>query len=68
MIFQLLRKNNKKVNLKLCIQRRPLEPDDDEIVAGTLWSDPVCKPGVADSSRGIGIFFGPDITKCFLGM
>jgi hypothetical protein len=37
-------------------------------VAGTLWSDPVTKPGVADSSRGIGIFFGPDITKCFLGM
>ena len=48
-------------------QREPLEPDDDEIVSGILWSDPVSKPGVADSSRGIGIFFGPDITKRFLG-
>ena len=49
------------------ILRRPLDADDDEIVAGTLWSDPVSKQGIADSSRGIGIFFGPDVTKQFLG-
>ena len=47
--------------------RRPLDADDDEIIAGTLWSDPVSKPGVTDSSRGIGFFFGPDVTKQFLG-
>merc|ERR1719322_520193 len=47
-------------------KQRPLDADDDEIVAGTLWSDPVSKPGITDSSRGIGFFFGPDITKQFL--
>ena len=52
---------------QILIFRRPLDADDDEIVAGTLWSDPVSKPGVTDSSRGIGFFFGPDVTKQFLG-
>ena len=47
--------------------RRPFEPDHDDIVAGTLWSDPVSKQGVSESSRGIGILFGPDITQRFLG-
>ena len=36
-------------------------------MAGTLWSDPVSKQGVSESSRGIGILFGPDITQRFLG-
>ena len=53
--------------IKSSSYRRPLEADDDETVAGTLWSDPVSKLGVADSTRGIGVFFGPDITKRFLG-
>ena len=47
--------------------RRPFEPDHDDIVAGTLWSDPVSRQGVSESSRGIGILFGPDITQRFLG-
>ena len=44
-----------------------MEPQDNEVVAGALWSDPVGKPGVGASTRGIGVFFGPDVTKGFLG-
>lgn len=44
-----------------------MEPQDNEIMAGALWSDPVLKPGFSPSSRGIGVFFGPDVTKAFLG-
>ena len=49
------------------INRKPVEAQENDVVAGVLWSDPVQKPGTANSSRGIGIFFGPDITKRFLG-
>ena len=48
--------------------RKPIEAQENEIVAGLLWSDPVQKLGTSNSSRGIGIFFGPDITKRFLGV
>ena len=47
----------------------PAEAHDEgqEVLAGALWSDPVNKEGVSASSRGIGVFFGPDVTKSFLG-
>ena len=32
-----------------------------------LWSDPVMKKGTSESIRGIGTFFGPDVTQEFLG-
>ena len=44
-----------------------MEAQENDVVAGVLWSDPVQKPGTSNSSRGIGVFFGPDITKRFLG-
>lgn len=31
-----------------------------------LWSDPQPEPGRGASKRGVGIQFGPDVTKNFL--
>jgi len=31
-----------------------------------LWSDPQPNPGRSPSKRGVGIHFGPDVTKTFL--
>ena len=47
--------------------RRPVEPHNHKLTGDLLWSDPVEEEGFSKSSRGIGIFFGPDITKRFLG-
>ncbi len=47
--------------------RKPCDPRDGNLTGELLWSDPVNRPGVAVSSRGIGVFFGPDVTRRFLG-
>jgi hypothetical protein len=53
----------------MCIYNRaPVEAQDDDVIAGLLWSDPVARDGIFPSTRGIGVFFGPDVTKRFLGM
>ena len=31
-----------------------------------LWSDPADAPGRSPSKRGVGVGFGPDVTKRFL--
>lgn len=37
------------------------------VATDVLWSDPVQEPGLANNdSRGVGMLFGPDITKRFL--
>ena len=36
------------------------------IMCELLWSDPMPGPGRAPSKRGVGLQFGPDITKQFL--
>ena len=52
----------------LCIYfRRPFEPNKDCLGSDLLWSDPVLKKGTSESIRGIGTFFGPDVTQEFLG-
>jgi serine/threonine-protein phosphatase 5 len=33
-----------------------------------LWADPMAAPGRAQSKRGVGLCFGPDVTKNFLEM
>ena len=62
-------------NLQLKIEdirriRRPVEPYDHELTGEILWSDPAPKIGPQDgtwaSPRGIGVFFGPDVTRRFL--
>eukprot|EP00982_Pelagococcus_subviridis_P015959 31440-Pelagococcus_subviridis.AAC.19 len=42
------------------------EPPDEGPFCEMLWSDPCCEPGRYPSKRGIGIAFGPDVTKKFI--
>ena len=56
-----------RVEMYFFLFRPPLEAHEDELVAGLLWSDPILKDGISPSTRGIGVFFGPDVTKNFLG-
>jgi serine/threonine-protein phosphatase 5 len=39
---------------------------DEGLMSEMLWSDPMEGPGRAASKRGIGVAFGPDVTKNFL--
>ena len=45
---------------------RRREPPDDGLMCDLLWSDPGLKDGRKRSRRGLGIDFGPDVTKRFL--
>lgn len=42
------------------------EPPDSGLMSDLMWSDPQPFPGRGPSKRGIGLSFGPDITKAFL--
>ena len=39
---------------------------DEGLMTDILWSDPMKLPGIASNKRGVGINFGPDVTKRFL--
>ena len=45
---------------------RFMEPPDAGIMTDMLWSDPQRMPGRSPSKRGVGVQFGPDVTKRFL--
>ena len=45
---------------------RFMEPPDSGIMTDMLWSDPQRMPGRSPSKRGVGVQFGPDVTKRFL--
>jgi len=45
---------------------RAIEPGDAGIVCDLLWSDPQNEEGRAESKRGTGCMFGPDVTKKWL--
>jgi serine/threonine-protein phosphatase 5 len=45
---------------------RNQEPPEDGIMCECLWSDPSPVPGRTASKRGVGLQFGPDVTKAFL--
>jgi len=49
----------KKVN-------RNRQPPDEGLFCEMLWSDPQPFPGRAPNKRGVGVAFGPDVTKNFL--
>lgn len=38
---------------------------DDLVWTDLLWSDPMTTPGVQQSARGLGVYFGPDMTEAF---
>ncbi len=42
------------------------EPPQDGIFSDLLWADPTESNGRAPSKRGVGMSFGPDITRSFL--
>ncbi|KAI9498777.1 Metallo-dependent phosphatase-like protein [Zychaea mexicana] len=42
------------------------QPGTDGLMCELLWSDPQPEPGRGASKRGVGIQFGPDVTKNFL--
>lgn len=42
------------------------EPPEDGLMCELLWSDPADAPGRSPSKRGVGVGFGPDVTKRFL--
>jgi diadenosine tetraphosphatase ApaH/serine/threonine PP2A family protein phosphatase len=41
------------------------QPEEDEMFQDLMWSDPWEKPGWVESDRGVGVQFGPDISKAF---
>lgn len=45
---------------------RHREPPDEGPMHELLWSDPQPQPGRSPSKRGVGVGFGPDVTKRFL--
>ena len=46
--------------------QRNREPPDSGLMSEMLWSDPQPFMGRGPSKRGVGLSFGPDITKAFL--
>lgn len=42
------------------------QPEEDEIFQDLMWSDPMPQSGWAESDRGVGVKFGPDVTNAFL--
>ena len=42
------------------------EPPDEGLMCEALWSDPAPQAGRQASKRGVGLQFGPDVTKAFL--
>lgn len=45
---------------------RNRQPPEDGLMCELLWSDPQISYGRAPSKRGVGVQFGPDVTKEFL--
>lgn len=51
---------------KLVKLKRFCQPPESGIMCDLLWSDPQNELGKAPSKRGVGIQFGPDVTKKFI--
>jgi len=45
---------------------RNREPPDSGLMCDLLWSDPQAQGGRSPSKRGVGLSFGPDVTRSFL--
>ncbi|XP_076233657.1 protein phosphatase D3 isoform X2 [Calliopsis andreniformis] len=47
---------------------RNRQPPEEGLMCELLWSDPQPQPGRAPSKRGVGVQFGPDVTRNFLAL
>ncbi|KAK9828150.1 hypothetical protein WJX74_000955 [Apatococcus lobatus] len=45
---------------------RNRQPPDDGLMCELLWSDPQPSKGRSPNKRGVGVAFGPDVTRAFL--
>lgn len=45
---------------------RTREPPDEGPMCEMLWNDPQDEPGTTPNKRGVGVAFGPDVTKRYL--
>ncbi|KAG8893269.1 hypothetical protein FRB99_002093 [Tulasnella sp. 403] len=45
------------------IERRGKQPGNEGLMCELLWTDPQTMPGRGPSKRGVGIGFGPDVTR-----
>jgi len=45
---------------------RNRQPPEEGLMCDVLWSDPQDAPGRSPSKRGVGVQFGPDVTKQFV--
>jgi len=45
---------------------RNRQPPEEGLMCDLLWSDPQDAPGRSPSKRGVGVQFGPDVTKRFI--
>ncbi|XP_025423474.1 serine/threonine-protein phosphatase 5 [Sipha flava] len=45
---------------------RNRQPPEEGLMCDILWSDPQDAPGRSSSKRGVGVQFGPDVTKKFI--
>ena len=45
---------------------RDRQPPEEGLMCDLMWSDPQYQNGRSESKRGVGIQFGPDVTKQFL--
>jgi len=48
------------------IKRNRQPPSQTDLMVELLWSDPSPFPGRSPNKRGVGIAFGPDVTRSFL--
>ncbi|XP_018783852.1 PREDICTED: serine/threonine-protein phosphatase 5 [Bactrocera latifrons] len=60
----LFSKDNVVLDDLRCIDRN-CQPPEEGLMCELLWSDPQAWPGRGPSKRGVGIQFGPDVTKAF---
>ncbi|XP_063231189.1 serine/threonine-protein phosphatase 5-like [Bacillus rossius redtenbacheri] len=47
---------------------RNRQPPEEGVMCELLWSDPQVQPGRAPSKRGVGVQFGPDVTRKFVDL
>eukprot|EP00937_MAST-01D_sp_MAST-1D-sp2_P002623 g2623.t1 len=54
----------KLADIRKCPRGR--EPPESGLMSDIMWADPQPFPGRGPSKRGVGLSFGPDVTKAFL--